>query len=203
MKIQNLVTFNWENAIYGMRSSFKSYDKIDSNFKEGIIGENDLELMKKLIKGGSSHRRFLRSITVSYEMDSPLYFLKEFDKYSVGVNTLSESTMHKITSKPLSKEDFECEEVYSQHGRLLLTQTINTLNMLINTYKINNDKKVWKEIIQLLPSSFIQKRFITCNYEVLYNIYKQRQGHRLIEWSMWRNYIEKNTPYFNELFGEI
>ena len=177
MKITNININNLDHAIKGMRASFNSYDKIDTI--NNTIGENDLILMKKLIKGGSSHRRFLRSIIVSYEIEAPLYWWKEMDKYVVGVNTLSESTMHTLHKSPLSLNNFAIDAVNSKHGRLLLEQTINTLNMFIGAYKINNDKNIWKEIIQLLPSSFIQKRYITCNYEVLWNIYTQRQGKRL------------------------
>ena len=159
--------------------------------KEYTIGPNDLDLMKKLADAGSVHGKYRRMITVYLDITAPLYWWKEFDTYKVGTVANSCSTMHKIADKEFTLEDFSCEHLGEDviiNGSNLnismdcLNQTIRVLNTARSWYNDTNDKKYWWQMIQLLPSSYNQKRTVMLNYEVLANIYKFRAGHRLDEW---------------------
>ena len=187
-----------------------------------VLGSNDLGLMMKLRNSGTDHRKFMRMITVYLDITAPLYWWKEFDTYKVGTVANSCSTMHKIAEKEFTLEDFShehlidydlysCDEVDgpvingAPHvgcgGVQLLNLTINVLNYYRNKYLEIKDKKYWWQMIQLLPSSYNQKRTVMLNYEVLANIYKSRRNHKLDEWHTFCDWIEE-LPYSELITGE-
>ena len=214
IKVEHIKTFNWEGAIRGMRNPLNSHDNSDSEFSlEGNsktkkfetvvrIGDNDLALMRKLVKAGSDHRKFLRQILVSVDITAPLYWWKEFDTYKVGTVANSCSTMHTIHKRELTMEDFSCEHLMTKEKQMM-KMIINLLNEDIMVYNADtNQKAFWWQIIQLLPSSFNQKRTVTLNYEVLLNMYHARRNHRLDEWKHFCGEIEK-MPYAKELICDV
>lgn len=193
-------TYGWEAAIRGMRNPMNSWDKSDSSVNN--IGENDITLMKKLAKAGTDHRKYLRMITVTCDILAPLYWWKEFDTYKVGTVANSCSTMHKIHDKEFEELDFSFENLSSELDTLDLGQTIiKTLNQLRDAYILTKDKRYWYQMIQLLPSSYNQKRTVMINYEVLANIYKARKNHKLDEWKDFC-YLVEALPY-SELFTQL
>lgn len=213
IKFENTEVFNFEGAIRGMRNPLNSWDKSDSNFTpwddtDFIIGPNDLNLMKRLIKTGSDHRKFMRQILVSVDITAPLYWWKEFDTYKVATVSNSCSTMHKIHAKPIelsdfSIDDFCIEDSYIEEYGLYMSDyfedVIADCESLRRKYLDTKDKKYWRGLIQLLPSSYNQRRTVTLNYETLYNIYGSRRNHKLSEWSDgFINWI-KSLPYAEEL----
>ena len=161
-----------------------------------IIGPDDLNLMTRLRNSGTDHRKFMRMITVYMDITAPLYWWKEFDTYKVGTVANSCSTMHKIADKEFTLEGFSCEKLITREQPLvegvdaveppnavwLMNRTIQTLNQYRNLYLQTKDKKYWWQMIQLLPSSYNQRRTVMLNYEVLANIYKSRRNHKLDEW---------------------
>lgn len=162
-----------------------------------IIGPNDLDLMKRLYDAGTDHRKFMRMITVYVDITAPLYWWKEFDTYKVGTVANSCSTMHKIHEKEFTLDDFSCEHIHIRQSMDVLKETIDALNVFRDIYLngrilsyengnqrcySKNDKEIWWQMIQLLPSSYNQKRTVMLNYEVLANIYKSRKNHKLDEW---------------------
>ena len=204
LKTENFQTYGWESAIRGMRNPMNSWNKSDSIFNAGFIcGENDLDLMKRLRKGGPDDRKYLRQIFVSVDITAPLYWWKEMDQYKVGTVTNSCSTMHKITSKEFEFEDFSCEHIDGYYQDVMFS-ILDVLNLARNKYLETKDKTYWWQIIQLLPSSYNQKRTWTANYEVLCNIYHARKNHKLDEWHTFCDAIE-NLPYAKELIigGDI
>jgi hypothetical protein len=204
IKFENTEVMNFEGAIRGMRNPLNSWDKSDSGYYNQCdecyslmdyhIGPNDLALMKKLIKAGSDHRKFMRQILISVDITAPLYWWKEMDQYRVAVVSNSCSTMHKIHDKEFTLEDFSCEYCPS-----FLNGVIETLEAWRKLYLETKDKRYWYAIIQLLPSSYNQRRTITLNYETLYNIYGSRRNHKLDEWSIgFMEWID-SLPYADEL----
>ena len=180
------------------------------------IGSNDLKLMHTLCKAGSDHRKFMRMINVSVDITAPLYWWKEFDTYKVGTVANSCSTMHKIHAKEFTLDDFSHEHLITGEKPLveggadapeppnaiwLMHRTIQTLNQYRDLYLQTKDKKYWWQMIQLLPSSYNQKRTVMLNYEVLVNIYKSRKNHKLDEWVEFCKWIE-NLPYSELITGE-
>lgn len=203
---ENTEVFNFNGAIRGMRNPLNSWDKSDSYYypdyeDQGlnaryVVGENDQGLMKKLINSGSDHRKFMRQIFVCVDITAPLYWWKEFDTYKVGTVSNSCSTMHKIHSQKITEEDFSIDE-----GMLgYFVDTIIECERLREKYLETKDKKYWRALIQLLPSSYNQRRTITLTYENIYNMRKARRNHKLDEWSVgfmeWSDYL----PYAAELF---
>jgi Fe-S cluster biosynthesis and repair protein YggX len=173
------------------------------------IGKNDLDLAQRLIKAGSEHRKFLRQIFISVDISAPLYWWKEFDTYKVGTVGNSTSTMHKLSSTPITRECFEMgyfNDVYlgSEDFDFPLKSSwdslINDLEFLRKKYNETKDKRYWKELIRLLPESWLQKRTITMNYENILNMVHQRKNHKLSEWS--ESFINwaKTLPYADEFF---
>lgn len=234
IKIENAEVVGLEHAIRGMRNPLNSWDKSDSFQCDGIgcsfedcpqyivpiewrseggcstegeyvIGKRDLELMKRLVKAGTDHRKFMRMIVVYMDVTAPLYWWKEFDTYKVGTVKNSCSTMHKITEKEFTFTDFSCENLYTT-CKEQLGRVINDLNELRNRYnnpemyglKNEEKKRLWYNIIQLLPSSYNQKRTVQLNYEVLLNMYHARRNHKLDEWHTFCDWVE-TLPYFKEL----
>ena len=211
MNFENTKVMNFEGAIHGMRNPMNSWDKSDSYYGNNeialesyVIGKNDLELMQRLIKAGSEHRKFLRQIFVSVDITAPLYWWKEFDTYKVGTVSNSTSTMHKLASTPITMDCFEMDDFknFGINDYLMTVHwkyVIDTCERLRQKYNETKDKKYWKELIRLLPESWLQKRTITMNYENILNMYQQRKNHKLTEWS--KSFIEwvKTLPYAEEL----
>lgn len=174
-----------------------------------LVGPNDLDLMTRLSKAGTDHRKFMRMITVYLDITAPLYWWKEFDTYKVGTVANSCSTMHKITDKEFTLEDFSCEHLrYScctenefDNPMNTLEQVIIVLNGCRDKYIATNNKFWWWQMIQLLPSSYNQRRTVMLNYEVLANIYKSRKGHKLDEWNSFCAWIE-SLPYAELITGK-
>lgn len=202
IKIEHMQAYNVEGAIRGMRNPMESHNLSDSKtiiighnkYEEPIfgweLGYNDMQLALKLIKAGTDHSKFMRQITVSMDISAPLYWWKEMDTYKVSTVANSESTMHKLTSKPLTSDDFEDDD----KDDFWFPGILEYLNDLIKEYNKTRLKHTWRLLIQRLPSSFIQKRTWTGNYQNLRNIYHNRENHRLDEWQDFREAIEK-LPY--------
>ncbi len=192
---------NIENAIRGARNPMNSWGKMDSEYDaEGnyILGENDLDLAKRLAKAGSDHRKFLRQIFVSVDITAPLYWWKEFDTYKVGTVANSCSTMHKIHTKAFEREDFSCDRL-DESGLNMLDALIDYLEE--ERQKFNEDKsnrQPWHNMIQMLPSSYNQMRTVSLNYENLINIYYARKHHKLAEWHTLCEWIE-SLPYARDI----
>lgn len=171
--------------------------------KDDFIGTNDIDLMTRLRNAGTDHRKFMRMIIVYLDITAPLYWWKEFDTYKVGTVANSCSTMHKIAAKEFTLEDFSCEHL--QNSWLAhLKETIRLLNEARDAYNwCNTDakKEWWWQMIQLLPSSYNQKRTVMLNYEVLANIYKSRRNHKLDEWHTFCEWIE-SLPYSELITGK-
>ena len=203
--LYNLKAYGFEAAIRGMRNPMNSWDKMDSAFdgNKCIIGPNDYNLMTKLISSGTEHRKFLRMIYVSMDVTAPLYWWKEFDTYKVGVTSNSCSTMHKIASRHLDIKDFSADQLNNENFELF-KNLLNQLNKYIDRYNTcsdeNNRKKLWYQIIQMLPSSYMQKRTISMNYENVFTIIHQRKEHKLNEW---REFVFSlmQLPHVKELLG--
>lgn len=196
-------------AVRGMRNPMNSWDLSDSVFyeytgpdsKNYILGEKDLDLMKRLVKAGPDHRKFLRMIHVTMDITAPLYWWKEFDTYKVGTVANSCSTMHKIHAKEFTIDDFSTEHLNARSLHMLdgLIQHLNVHRDEFNTLKSKDD---WWQMIQLLPSSYNQKRTISTNYEVLLHIYLSRLGHKLDEWNIFCQWIEE-LPYFKDILAAV
>ena len=224
LRLENTEVFGWEAAIRGMRNPMNSWDKSDSKFedvfedtvniadywsKSFTAGENDLRLMKNLSKAGSDHGKFLRMINVTVDIDAPLYWWKEFDTYKVGTVANSCSTMHKIHAKEFTMDDFSCEHLINDEDltcygsewitpKDVLKITIDTLNGARKAFLETKDKKYWWQMIQLLPSSYNQKRTVQLNYQVLKSMYFARRNHKLDEWHTLCEWME-SLPYFKEI----
>lgn len=219
IKIENTEVYGFESAIRGMRNPMNSWDKSDSfhNCKDhdvcigdcglwcsGAIGDNDLKLMKNLVKAGSDHSKFMRMITVTCDITAPLYFYKEWDTYKVGTVRNSCSTMHKIASKEFTLDDFSCEHLWDT-ASMNLKDTIDVLNTFRNAFNHPNangkyKKDCWWQMIQLLPSSYNQRSTVQLNYAVLRNMYHARKNHKLDEWHTFCEWVE-SLPY-SELITE-
>jgi Fe-S cluster biosynthesis and repair protein YggX len=171
--------------------------------KEFKIGKNDLELAQKLIKAGSEHRKFLRQIFVAVDITAPLFFFKEMDTYKVGTVANSTSTMHKLASTPITMDCFEMDDYETELRKvnlpLIWQSLLFNLETLRKLYNETKDKRYWKELIRLLPESWLQKRTVTMNYENVLNMVHQRRNHKLTEWS--ESFINwaKTLPYAEEL----
>lgn len=210
----------WEIVMEGMRNPKNSWDRMDSYIThiqddetletakfEFFMGDNDYDLAKRLRNGGSVHAKYRRMIPVFVTITAPLYWWKEFDTYKVGTVANSCSTMHKIAEKEFTIEDFSCEhllnkaETYNGYvSTSVLECTIGALNEFRKLYLDTKKKKYWWQMIQLLPSSYNQKRTVMLNYEVLANIYKSRKDHKLDEWHTFRHWIDE-LPYSELITG--
>ena len=206
IRIDNVDVYGFEAAIRGMRSPKNSWDKSDSCWSSPnengtdkpmyIIGENDLKLMHTLAAAGQDHGKFLRMIHVQLDVTAPLYWWKEADTYSVGVVKNSCSTMHKIHAKEFTMDDFSHEHLYCpMHD---LKPTVELLNVYRERFIDTKDKEDWWQLIQLLPSSYNQRRTWDLNYAVLRNIYHARRNHKIDEWHTLCDWIE-TLPYAEDL----
>mgnify|MGYP004501610491 FL=1 len=203
IKTERTSVMNFENAIRGARNPMNSWERMDSftdadgNF---VFGENDLSLATRLAKAGSDHRKFLRQIIVSVDITAPLYWWKEFDTYKVGTTANSCSTMHKIHSKPFSREDFSCDRL-TDEGLKMLDSIIDFLEEERRQFIADkDDRSHWHNMIQILPSSYNQMRTVTLNYENLVNIYYARRTHKLAEWHTFCDWI-MSLPFAGELIA--
>lgn len=243
IKFENLEVMGWEAAIRGMRNPKNSWEKSDSGMThdcevcpwseedgltcrhnakwcsgmdEYVVGPNDHKLMMQLASGGPVHAKYRRMITVYVDITAPLYWWKEFDTYKVGTVANSCSTMHKLTAKPFTKDDFSHEHLTTHWSNMIFRDTVTRLNTLRDVYLnggilfVQNeeakdfeagDKDIWYEMIQLLPSSYNQKRTVMLNYEVLAGIYPMRKNHKLNEWRGFCHWIE-HLPYSELITGE-
>lgn len=201
--------YGLSEAVRAVRNPYDSWEKSDTKGLDGetVIGPNDLELMRKLAKAGTDHGKYLRMISVYVTLDAPFYWWKEFDTYKVGTVSNSCSTMHTITNYKFTPEMFSCEDL-TEEGMDIFMKTLGHLNDLRDRYNHAvsigwNEvaKRLWYEIIRLLPSSFMQMRSITMNYAVLRNIYFARRGHKLDEWHQFCSWVE-TLPY-SELIIEV
>lgn len=201
--VENLACWGFEAAIRGMRNPMNSWEKSDSYVdQDGTeIGPNDLALMKKLCHAGPEHRKFMRQIFISMDITAPLYWWKEFDQYKVGVVTDSCSTMHTIAAREFESGDFSHEHIRYPGYLDLLGDIIDALNEARDLYLRTKDKDNWWEMIQLLPSSYNQKRTVTMSYENAWSIIHQRKGHKLDEWNRLCDVLE-TLPYMEDLIGK-
>lgn len=198
--------------LYGMRNSWSSWQDSDTYYEPFsgnlTIGENDMNLCKKLCKAGPSHRKFMRMITVIVDITAPLHWWKQMDTYTSGKVQNSTSTMHTITRKHLSMEDFAVNYINEDSISLNMVQkTIDYINKLIDVYNMESTTAsekatLWRAIIDILPSSYMQRRMVFLSYETLANIYNQRKGHKLAEWKEFLEWIEK-LPYSEFITGKF
>ena len=201
IKIERFSVMNLENAMRGARNPLNSWSRMDSYYDENhqyILGPNDLDLAVRLRRAGSDHRKFLRQVMVSADITAPLYWWKEYDTYKVGTVANSTSTMHKIHSKPFSREDFSTDHM-TEPTLAFMDQVIEKLEEIRLRYLEEGKKKEdWYDMIQLLPSSYNQMRTCSLNYETLINIYYARVDHKLQEWHSFCDWIA-SLPYGKEL----
>lgn len=203
IKVEKIKVWGFEHAIRGMRNPMNSWDKSDSLFyndEARFIGKNDLDLMKGLYQAGTEHRKYLRQIFVSMDITAPLYWWKEADTYKVGTVANSCSTMHKIHAKEFELDDFSHEHLHDMFI-YQLKDTIIVLNNARNKYLDTKDKDYWWQMIQLLPSSYNQKRTVTMNYENVVTMIRQRTGHKLDEWNDFVALLH-GLPYIAEIIDE-
>lgn len=200
IQVERISVMNFENAIRGARNPMNSWARMDSYYDEGgnyVLGENDLSLAQRLAHAGSDHRKFLRQVMVSMDITAPLYWWKEFDTYKVGTVANSTSTMHKIQAKAFERADFACDRM-SEAALSVLDGVIDFLERERQAYLQTREVAHWHNMIQLLPSSYMQMRTVSLNYEVLINIYYARRHHKLAEWHTLCEAIE-SLPYAREL----
>lgn len=197
IRIDNLETYGLKSAMRGMRNPMNSWHLNDST--DDKIGNNDLKLLQQLTKAGPDHRKVLRQMMISCDITAPLYWWKEFDTYKVGVTSNSQSTMHKLCSRPLTVHDFSFEDM--NDNEFIVNVVLDNLNTRIRDYKegMKQNKSLWRTIIQLLPSAYNQTRTVTMNYENVMNIYRQRCYHKLSEWQEFCSYMYDNLAYFKYL----
>lgn len=230
IRIENIDVWGWEHAIRGMRNPMNSWEKSDSEYKrmcsslgpneephwcnhcgydacdpflyeeQFIVGPNDLELMRKLFAAGTEHRKFMRQIFVSLDVTAPLYWWKEADTYKVGTVANSCSTMHKIHAKEFTLDDFSHEHLLEDEAIEFMKHLVDGLNFYRKKFLETKDKVYWWQMIQLLPSSYNQRRTLTMDYEVAATIIRQREGHKLDEWNQFVKVL-KGLPYMAEIMG--
>ncbi len=203
LKTERTSVMNMENAIRGARNPMNSWARMDSTYDEAggfVMGNNDLDLAKRLAHAGSDHRKFLRQIFVSVDITAPLYWWKEFDTYKVGTVANSTSTMHKIHTKPFERGDFSHDRL-DEGGLAALDAVITYLEAEREKFVADkSDRQSWHNMIQMLPSSYNQMRTVTMNYENLINIYYARRAHKLAEWHVLCDWI-MSLPYAADLIA--
>lgn len=226
IEFEHTEVVGWEAAIRGMRNPHNSWDKSDSEYlrqEDGHIiasryevGSNDHDLMMRLVKAGTDHRKFMRMIVVYVDVTAPLYWYKELETYKVGTVSNSCSTMHSIHKKPFFVGDFSCEDILDSCDRPIISARwqervdwspyevfctiVELLNRCREMYLETGEKIWWRQIIQFLPSNYNQRRTLMLNYEVLANIYRARRNHKLTEWGEFCRWIE-SLPYSELITG--
>lgn len=220
IEVNNVNVFNFDGAFHGLRNPMNSWDKndtrtiigyldenpmFDPNCGEPIVGPNDMKLAQRMISGGPEEAKFLRQIFITMDINAPFFWWKEMDTYKVGTTANSCSTMHKLTSREFASQDFSFDELIEdfdeQDQQLISDMRVNILNYceeLRQRYLETKNKNLWRALIEILPSAYMQKRTWTANYQVLRNIYFQRRNHKLQEWKDFCHVIE-NLPYGKEL----
>ena len=228
IKVENLDVWGFQHAIRGMRNPKNSWERSDSTISEYVslddaghytvtpiasLGDNDLSLMRTLYKAGTEHRTYARMIQVSMDITAPLYWWKEMDRYTVGKSQVSCSTMHKIANKEFELDDFSHEHFIEDrfdavvpvekyfafvNSEEVLSHVISFLNSVRAEYLTTKNKQYWWQLIQLLPSSYNQKRTVCMSYETVFKIIKERAGHKLDEWNDFIAVL-KNLPYVKEI----
>lgn len=193
--LDHVETFNFEGAMRGMRNPMNSWHKADTSGQS--IGQNDLDLLLRLTKSGTDHRKALRQMMLSVDINAPMYWWKEFDTYKVGTVANSCSTMHKIHAEEFTLDDFSTEQM-EDFSASVMGCVVEALEQLRKQYLVTKNKQVWYSMIQLLPSSYNQKRTVTLNYEVLLNMYFARRRHKLQEWRDFCDAVME-LPYFKEI----
>lgn len=227
IEFEHTEVMGWEAAIRGMRNPHNSWDKSDSKYlrqEDGHIiasryeiGPNDHNLMMRLVKAGTDHRKFMRMIVVYVDVTAPLYWWKEMETYKVGTVSNSCSTMHSIHKKPFFVDDFSCEDILDSCDRPIISARwqervdwspyevfctiVELLNRCREMYLETGEKIWWRQIIQFLPSNYNQRRTLMLNYEVLANIYRARKNHKLVEWREFCHWIE-TLPYSELITGD-
>ena len=229
IKIENVDVVGWESAIRGMRNPMNSWHKSDSyyhceieegvesceecqwcpnpNDKHLVVGNNDLNLMKSLVKAGTDHRKFMRMIVVYADITAPMYWWAEYDTYKVGTVRNSCSKMHKIHSKELTLGDFSMDDFYYEDDEIgmclsdMFKNVVTDCEFLRKRYVETGDKKYWRGLIQLLPESYNQRATVMLNYEVLANMYHSRKNHKLNEWHTFCDWIE-TLPHSELITGD-
>lgn len=202
LKIENVSTSGWKAAIRGMRNPKNSWAQIDSAVVNGngfVVGNNDYDLMYRLASAGTDHGKFMRMIIVELDIVAPLYWWKEFDTYKVGTVANSCSTMHKIHAKEFVLDDFSHEHLNDESAEYL-SKLVDLLNSYRKLFLEDKNKSWWWQLIQLLPSSYNQRRTVMLNYAVLRNIYHARRNHKLDEWHTFCDWIE-SLPYSDLITG--
>ena len=220
---ENTSIYGWEAAIRGMRNPLNSWDKSDSGYCNDkldkcerytvcnvmgkfCVGNNDLELMKRLVKSGTDHSKFMRMINVTVDITAPLYWWAEYDTYKVGTVRNSCSKMHKIHSKEITLDDFSFEDFEVEDGEIFLSDCFKNVvadcEMLRKKFVETGDKKYWRGLIQLLPESYNQRATVQLNYAVLRNMYHSRKNHKLDCWRTFCEWIE-TLPYAKELICDV
>ena len=212
IKVELGEVWGWKHALRGMRNPMNSWGRADSDIERGFIGKNDADLMRRLYNGGAVHRKYLRQVFVSADITAPLYWWKEYDTYKVGTTANSCSTMHKIAAKPFELDDFS-------HEHLLVNEKLNTVIQWLNDYRemyvnwvdssihvddygnVVKKKDIWWQMIQLLPSSYNQKRTVTFSYENAVTMIEQRTGHKLDEWNEFVAQL-KTLPFMDILLNQ-
>lgn len=194
IEIKIIVAIDFKQTMFTMRNSYSNWEENDSTYNQ--IGENDLKLLKKLVKAGDSHSKCLRMVWVTMDINAPLYWWKQFDTYKVGTVCMSTSTMHTIMKRAFTIDDFSHEHMLG--SMYVINTVVDCLNYNRDKYIETKDKSFWYQIIQLLPESYNQMRTVQINYQTILNIIKQRKGHKLDEW---HDFIEKmyKLPYIKEL----
>lgn len=207
IEITNLEVTGFEPAIRGMRNPMNSWDKSDSKYEwirdienQFVVGENDIDLMKKLFKAGTDHRKFMRMIVAYMDINAPLYWWKEFDTYKVGTVRNSCSTMHKIHAKAFTYSDFSLDNMDDISIKTIMS-VIERLNLERKYFVQTNNKQHWWNIIQMLPSSYNQKATVMVSYEALANMYFARKEHKQDEWRKFCKIIYE-LPYFKDIISE-
>lgn len=199
MKFEKTQVSNFEGALRGMRNPLNSWDKSDSSWNPLYIGKNDMNLAQRLIGAGPEHMKFMRQIFVCVDITAPLYWWKEFDTYKVGTAANSTSTMHKLTSAPITKEMFEFDKDWDLTFNMAKASIVDMCETLRQKYVQTNDKRYWRDLVQILPEAWLQTRTVTMSYANLRTMYFQRRNHKLTEWSEdFCNWVE-TLPYSKEL----
>ena len=211
IQVTNINTFNFDNAVRGMRNPLQSWDKSDSEYfytdgiKRYAIGNEDIVLMHKLYKAGTEHRKFLRQIFISMDITAPDYFFKEFSTYKVGVVENSTSTMHRILAKPFEKSDFSFDyedlNAFDDYNTQVLIDYLEDLRKRCVEDECPKEEH-WRLLIQSLPMSYNYKRTVTMNYENAITMINQRETHKLEEWRTFTGILKK-LPYMPEIRGEM
>lgn len=204
IKVEHIEVFNFEGAIRGLRNPMNSWSKSDSGYGiDGededvyLVGQNDLDLMRRLYKAGTEHRKYLRQIFVSMDITAPLYWWKEMDQYRINVTTNSCSTMHKLHSKEIELSDFSFDSQFVSVFKPIVVSCESLRRKFVET----GDKTYWRALIQLLPEGYNQRRTVTMNYENVVSIIKQREGHKLSEWNEFVSVMKTNLPYLSDIIS--